>query len=338
MRVWVNFKELRERLDFEEVLRHFNVEVKRKGNQHQGFCPLPSHEGKKNSPSFSANLQRGIFQCFGCGAKGNVLEFAALMKGVDPSDGDALRSVAVELQQKFCPQGTGGRKKAAAEKAAPQESRDSPVKINEPLDFELKNLDHGHPYLATTRQFSLEIMQHFGVGYCSRGLLQGRIAIPMWNGEGKLLGYAGRVIDDATITEDNPRYKCPSRRERGGIIYEFRKSLFLYNGHRFKERTEDLIVVEGFPSVWWLTQHGFGRVVATMGADCSEEQAELISNLVTPDGHVWVMGDGDKAGVRFSQSVLEQVSPRRFVRWAKLADGRQPTDLSKDELKGVLCA
>ena len=69
MTTWIDFKALRAKLDFEQVLRHYGIEVKRKGNQHHGYCPLPNHNGKKNSPSFSANLDRGIFQCFGCGAK-----------------------------------------------------------------------------------------------------------------------------------------------------------------------------------------------------------------------------------------------------------------------------
>jgi len=72
---WIDFKALRAKLDFEQVLRHYGVEVKRKGKQHHGFCPLPSHQGQKNSPSFSANLERGIFQCFGCGAKRQYFGF-----------------------------------------------------------------------------------------------------------------------------------------------------------------------------------------------------------------------------------------------------------------------
>src|SRR5580658_5057218 len=103
MNDWIDFKALRSKLDFEQVLRHYGVEVKRKGNQHHGFCPLPNHNGKKNSASFSANLERGIFQCFGCGAKGNLLDFAALMENVDPKAGSSLREVALELQQRFCP-------------------------------------------------------------------------------------------------------------------------------------------------------------------------------------------------------------------------------------------
>jgi len=63
MSTWVNYKDLRSRLSF-ELLRHYGVEIKRKGNQHCGFCPLPGHNGNRNSPSFSANLEEGIFQCF----------------------------------------------------------------------------------------------------------------------------------------------------------------------------------------------------------------------------------------------------------------------------------
>jgi len=331
VRVWINFQELRKKLNFEEVLRHYGVEVKRKGEQHQGFCPLPKHEGSKNSPSFSANLERGIFHCFGCGAKGNVLEFAALMTGVDPSDGDALRSVAVELQQKFFPQGASTRKVPAATTAA-AESKKAPVKVNEPLNFQLKNLDAGHPYLSN-RDFTRETMHHFGVGFCERGVLKDRIAIPLHDADGKLLGYAGRVIDDEAITDENPRYRLPSRREHGGIIYEFRKTLFLYNGFRIRSPCDDLIVVEGFPSVWWLTQHGFPWAVGLMGAECSEEQAELIVGLVKPSGRVWLMADGDKAGERLAHAAIPQLAQHRFVRWLRLGEGRQPTDLPAVTLK-----
>ena len=61
MKDWINFKELRAKLSFEAVLQHYGVTIKAKGHQHHGYCPLPDHGGKKNSPSFSANLERGIF-------------------------------------------------------------------------------------------------------------------------------------------------------------------------------------------------------------------------------------------------------------------------------------
>jgi DNA primase len=329
MTEWINFKELRAKLDFEQVLRHYGVEVKRKGDQHHGFCPLPNHQGKKNSPSFSANLKRGIFQCFGCGAKGNVLDFAAMMEKVSVEDGAALRSVALELQKRFCP-GLGTPTKVPGR--ASEQNREPPeppsaslAVVNAPLDFELKGLEQNHPYLLT-RGFSSETIAHFGLGFCSRGLLKDRVAIPLHDPKGRLVGYAGRVVDDALITEENPRYRFPSSRKRDGKVFEFRKTRFLYNGFRIAGPVEDLVVVEGFASVWWLHQSGLRHVVATMGADCSERQAELIVSLVKPAGRVWIVPDGDPAGERHAQSLLLFVSPHRFVRWVKLEKDKQPTD------------
>ena len=333
---WINFKELRAKLDFEQVLQHYGVEVKRKGDQHHGFCPLPTHQGKKNSPSFSANLNRGIFQCFGCGAKGNVLEFAAMMEKVSLEDGAAFRGVALEMQSRFCPE-LGGSPRSKAKptekkKEEPERRRNLPAVVNAPLDFELKGLDPEHPYLPT-RGFRAETIAHFGLGFCSRGLLKDRVAIPLHDPKGRLIGYAGRVVDDALITDENPRYRFPSGREREGKIFEFRKTRFLYNGFRIKEAVDDLIVVEGFTSVWWLHQNGFCNAVATMGADCSERQAELIVSLVKSSGRAWIVADGDSAGERHAQALLLLVSPHRFVRWVKLDKDKQPTDLSAERLK-----
>ena len=329
--LWIDFKALRAKLDFEQVLRHYGVEVHRKGRQHQGLCPLPGHDGKKNLPSFSANLERGIFHCFGCKAKGNVLEFAALMERVSLKNGAAIRKVALKLQEQFCPELSDHAKEPAQKPAPPPEQNDDGrVAVNAPLDFELKGLDATHPYLFG-RGFSVETIRHFGLGFCNRGMLKNRIAIPLHDKDGQLIGYAGRVVDDAIVNEDNPRYRFPGTRERNGIIHEFRKSLFLYNGFRIPEPVDRLIVVESFTAVWWLHQHGYLHAVATMGVDCSPEQAALIVSLVKSAGHAWLWTDG--AATRHAQSVLMQVSPHRLVRWAKLADGRQLTDLAGEDLE-----
>jgi DNA primase len=199
------------------------------------------------------------------------------MEKADTKDGTALHKVAAELQKRFCP-GLGDEpKEKTDEKKQPkaEPKTELPVVVNAPLDFELKGLDRKHPYLLH-RGFKPETIEHFCLGFCSRGLLKNRVAIPLHDHEGKLVGYAGRVVDDAAITEDNPRYRFPRARERDGKLFEFRKTLFLYNGFRFKEPLDDLAVVESFTSVWWLFQSGLPNAVGTMGADCSEKQAELI--------------------------------------------------------------
>jgi hypothetical protein len=108
---WIDFKELRESMDFAAVLKHYGVELKiRKGDQHQGFCPLPTHQGKRKSPSFSANLKRRCFQCFGCGKKGNCIDFVAHMEGLNPDDPGDIRKAALILHERFA--GSGGTLKS----------------------------------------------------------------------------------------------------------------------------------------------------------------------------------------------------------------------------------
>jgi len=52
-----------------------------------------------------------------------------------------------------------------------------------------------------------------------------------------------------------------------------------------------------------------------------------------PNGRVWIVPDGDKAGERHAQTLLTLISPHRFIRWVKMAADKQPTDLSAEQLK-----
>jgi DNA primase len=161
--------------------------------------------------------------------------------------------------------------------------------------------------------------------------MKGRIAIPLHDQHGALIGYAGRIVNDTAVSENTPRYLFPSSRERKGIRYEFRKSEFLYNGFRIKD-VRDLVVVESFTALWWLAQAGITNVVALMGTSCSETQAGLLRDLVPKDGSIWLLPDSDKAGERMAEETLAMLAPYRFVRWAKLDEGLQPTDVGKEEL------
>jgi len=337
---WVNFKQLRESLDFEKVLGLYGVTVKTsKGNRHQGFCPLPTHHAKRRTPSFSAKLNWGAWQCFGCGARGNILDFAVRMEGLDPTNMQDLRTVAVKLQEHFgiVPTGDEGPEANPDEGRKVEEPAGLPTIVNAPLDFELKNLDPKHPYLVG-RGFTPETIEHFRLGFCSKGLMKDRVVIPLRDHKAALVGYAGRVVDDNRISEANPRYRFPSGRERNGVYYDFQKSQFLYNGFAIARtgRLREICVVESFTACWWLWQNGFRNVVALMGASCSPQQAELLIRLVVSGGLVTILTDGDEAGERCAVSVFTELAPRRAVRRAKLQDGKQPTDLSAAELKMML--
>ena len=345
----INFAELRSQLSFAAVLAHYQVQGKEKGGeQWQGYCPFASHVhkgdgGKPRSPSFSVNFARSIYNCFGCGGKGNVLEFVVRMEGLNPENGEELRQGALRAQDLFLggEQRYGGPElstsKVPTPPPTPKESpkEELPVVANAPLDFTLQGLDPEHPYLSS-RGFTPETSRHFGLGFASRGLMKDRIAIPLQNQEGQLVGYAGRVVDDDLVGEDNPKYRFPGDREKAGTKFVFRKSELLYHPDELRGvKCKYLFLVEGFPSVWWFWQHRIRPVVAVMGSSISECQAQLVCDLTTVDARIVLIPDGDAAGERLGRSALELLAPHRFVRWQQLAASKQPTDYSGEELAAM---
>ena len=74
----VDFKLVKKEADFRAVLDHYGIEYTEKGEELGARCPF--HED--SSPSFRANTEKNIFNCFGCKAKGNVLDFVARMDDV----------------------------------------------------------------------------------------------------------------------------------------------------------------------------------------------------------------------------------------------------------------
>jgi DNA primase len=55
-------------------------EHERIGAQVRGVCPLHGSTSRR-SRSFTAHLERGVWQCFRCGASGNALELWAQVTG-----------------------------------------------------------------------------------------------------------------------------------------------------------------------------------------------------------------------------------------------------------------
>ena len=70
---FIDFSYVKANADFEPVLAHYGVELEGRGDERSALCPF--HEERK--PSFKVNLDKNVFNCFGCDAKGNVLEFVA---------------------------------------------------------------------------------------------------------------------------------------------------------------------------------------------------------------------------------------------------------------------
>jgi DNA primase len=311
MRDWVNFAEIKSQVKLAAVLRSYGVDWLRHSGppqQYRGRCPI--HQGH-GTEAFHAHLGRGVFHCFACGAGGNVLDFVAAMEGC------TVREAALRLQGS---RGQGGR--PAGVTARGPRRRELVTKkreVNPPLSFAL-DVDSGHPYLAG-RGLHPRTVDHFGVGYYgARGLMQGRIAIPIHDDQGRLVAYCGRALD-----EDAPRYRFPAG---------FQKAQVLFNYHRARATGEHrVIVVEGFFDCMRVHQAGYPWVVSLMGARLSATQKDL---LVDRFASVVLLLDGDQTGRTAAEQIAGDLAPACSVTQVLLPPEMQPDQMAAADIRHVL--
>ncbi|TRZ76376.1 MAG: toprim domain-containing protein [Deltaproteobacteria bacterium] len=313
---WVDFKHIKESVTFEQVLDRYGLQLKpAKGKELLGLCPF--HEDTK--PSFRVNTEKRVFHCFGCGAKGNVLDFVARKENVP------IKKAALLVSEWF---GTGEREiEAPSANLRPTEapkraetSHIEPIEPNKPLTFTLK-LKPEHPYLGQ-RGIEPELAQHFGIGFCDRGLMRDRVAIPIHDVDGQLVAYAGRWVS-GKLPEGEEKYKLPPG---------FKKSLVLYNLNRVKGKSR-LVLVEGFFSVLRLHKLGIDAV-ALMGRTLSVEQEKLL--VESGVRYLTLLLDGDPPGRQAQAELLPRLANKFHVLSVELPEGTDPDTVEESALMDLL--
>jgi len=327
MSTWIDFNLVKETAKprFGEILERYGLAGERKGSEILLRCPF--HEEAK--PSCRVNTERGIFHCFGCDAKGNVLDFVAKKERVPIKRaaelvGEWLGVAAAREAEAAKPPRTEARADRSTKPSPTRAPSTSPRSAeesapNKPLTFSLQ-LDPKHPYLAE-RGLSADLIETFGLGYCARGVLKGRIAIPIHDERGCLVAYAGRWPGDPPEGEE--RYKLPTG---------FRKSEVLFNLHRVAG-SEHLIVVEGFFQAFRL--HALRiPTVALMGTALSERQESLLTTSGAK--RVTLLLDGNDAGRTAAAAIAPRLARRLPIRIADLPDGEQPDTATDATLTRLL--
>ena len=335
---FVDFKAIKSAITMEQVLEHYGLidQFKKVGDSLSGPCPI--HKGS-NPTQFRVSVSKNIWNCFSeCKHGGNTLDFitrmenvsihAAAMKAIewfslDPGAMSANSEQETEAPSEPAKKSDAAKPKPAA-KPAPTPENGAP---NKPLKFRLDKLERDHPYLAE-RGLTPETLVDFGIGYCAKGMMAERIAIPIHNPEGNVVAYAGRWPEENA--EDIPKYKLPPG---------FRKSLELFNIDRAnKEAAEKpLVIVEGFFDCMKLHQHNYRKVVALMGSTMSAAQEELIRKHTDRKSQVIVMLDEDEAGRAGREDIAVRLAKFVFVKVHVFdQDGRQPENLSAEEVAALL--
>ena len=332
---FVDFKAVKAAITMEQVLEHYGLldKFKRGSDSLSGPCPI--HKGS-NPTQFRVSVSKNVWNCFSeCKHGGNTLDFIARMDDVS-IHAAATRAIEwfnldPEAMSADSEQEAGEQSEAPKTGNVPRPTAAKPALVvengapNKPLKFRLDKLERSHPYLAE-RGLTLETIVDFGMGYCAKGMMAERIAIPINNPEGNVVAYAGRFPGEPA--EGTPKYKLPQG---------FRKSLELYNIDRASKEPGPLVIVEGFFGCMKLHQFGYRKVVALMGSTMSAAQEALIKRHTDRNSQVVVMLDEDEAGKAGRDDIAVRLAKFCFVKTHVFDQpDMQPENLSADEVRQIL--
>lgn len=294
------------------------VRLSQKGRNFFGICPF--HDD--HNPSMSVSNEKQMYKCFVCGASGNVFNFVmdyekvsyleavkivANKVGIDVDIGNnsklevksplyKIYDLAVKYYQNYLNTSSGKIAKNYLDNRSITDDIIKSFQIglspnNNELTKLLKSkeiLDNDIISAGISIRKSNDILD----------IYHNRIMFPLWDLNGNVVGFSGRVYDDSSTS----KYVNTMETDI------FKKGNLLYNYHNAKEearKEKQIIVVEGFMDVIRLYSIGIKNVVATMGTAITHNQASLISKL---SYNIILMFDGDKAGEKATLSAIEELN------------------------------
>lgn len=278
-------------------------------NQIITTCPFHK-DGQERKPSFSVNVEKGLFHCFTCHVTGTI---KALLKKL--SVGDSTIDAEMKAIQPYLDR---QKELFKVEKQHVFSNRD-PFKADFVLPESILGVYEVCPTKLVTDGFKQELLREMDIGY---DRANNRIMYPLRDMYGNLAGFSGGVTDASQ--QQFPKYRVYQGKRRGldGKVlpsdfgkwfddkdefsdYKCENHDFLWNFDRvFKRRMSDpnatVFVVEGFKACLWMLQCGFKNTVALMGSYISDRQQQMLHLLGWP---VVLFLDNDQAGIRATEMV-----------------------------------
>ncbi len=292
---FVSFAAVKQAVRFEALLDRYGLKesLTKKGQNLAGPCPFC--EGK-SARQFQVNLTKSAWYCFGCKAGGNILDFVVKKERL------SVREAAIMLDRWFklgLMEGAPASAQAAAPEAPLETPEDTMPSENAHLTFTLKTLDPSHAALAPLG-LRAETLTRFGAGYCTKGFLKGRLAIPIRNAEGELIAYTGLALQ-ATET---PRYLFPPN---------FHSSLEVMNLHRLADFVDDgpLYLVPEIEGVLRLADAGETAVLGLFDGSLSKAQEGALQGVLRLFDELVLVGDG------FADRTVARLARHTAVRWVQ---------------------
>jgi len=323
-----------------------HVALRKVGRRWMGLCPFHA----ENSASFSVNGEEGLYYCYGCQAKGDVITFVREVEHVDfvgaverlaARGGIELRyddSGAAAQERKHRSELTEAMERAVdwyhARLLEAPDARAARAYLRERgydgdvvRQFRIGWAPEGWDELARSLRLPAPVLKETGLGFVNRGgrtqdAFRGRILFPIFDPGGKPLAFGGRVLPGG----EGPKYKNSSETP----LYAKSRTLYGLNWAKVDvAQRDEVIVCEGYTDVIAFFLAGVPRAVATCGTALTEEHVRVLKNFAR---RIVLAYDADSAG---------QAAAERFYEWerklgidivvAMLPKGMDPADAARRE-------
>jgi DNA primase len=338
-------EEIKRRADIVDVIGQF-VRLKKTGRNYVGLCPFHAEK----SPSFTVNLERQIFHCFGCKKGGDVFEFWMQYHGVsfqealqelarryglelperrfDPQDKrkSELRTRLLEVNELACAYFASNIRAEGGKASSYLRDRGLSDEIIEEytIGYALNQWDGLVSYI-TAKGGDIEAAEMAGLiiprsgGYYDR--FRARVMFPIFNLTGRVVGFGGRCLDDSL-----PKYlNSPESLvfHKGELLYGLKQSL------EHIRRSGKIIVVEGYMDYLALCCCGILEAAAVLGTALTSDHVRKIKGIAS---EAFVVFDSDTAGraaaMKSLPLFLNEGMPARAV---ALPEGDDPDSFVRRE-------
>ena len=250
---FIDFQTLKQEIKIEDAMPLLGLNVSPFSDQMRGSCPACKSGGDR---ALVITASKSVFYCFAAGQGGDVIALASHIKGI------SMKEAAGFLAENFIKP----VEVPSLALAATVPSHSSPKKEKAGLN-PLTYLQPDHPSVQALG-LSQKTAKAFGAGYAPKGIMRGRLAIPLHDVSGTLLAYCGRAVGT-----ESPALIFPN---------EFNPVEIIFNAHNLHEGP---IVLLGDPlQVLKAVDGGVENAVAFLTGSISPQQLEMLSSLMDQKG------------------------------------------------------
>lgn len=306
----VDFEAIKAATDIVSVIAGYGVQFKKAGRDYVALCPFHTEQ----TPSFHVTPEKGLFHCFGCEAKGNVIQFVAMKEGMGE------REAAVKLLATV-PGVTPAKSLPTAPPKKILKPGEAAGLLQRVVNFYVKTLGKdpvGLDYLKSRKLAEAATLGTFQIGYSNGSLLkvlprdadildglktlgvlkadgrehfEGCVTVPLFDTAGNVTGIYGRRVTDA-----EPQHLYLPGPHRG-----------VWNSGSAKTN-QTLLITEAILDGLALWQAGFRNVIAIYGTNGWTPDHEALFKA-NPIREVFLCLDNDDTGRTATERLKTEILP-----------------------------